>query len=110
METYLTFFSYMGCLEIMVINTFGGLKPIVVALVRCSKHTLVLYVFIHLFFLCVFGVCKRMISMFFFHMNSTFMYMLNENIIHNCLLWTMDFDEQEPNFAKYEEDRKFHFY
>lgn len=45
MEAYLIFLNHMGCLGRVVKNFFGGLKPIVAALVNSSQHSIFLYFF-----------------------------------------------------------------
>ena len=46
METYLTFLSHLGCSGAVVINFFGGLKPIAAALVSVTAPLLVATLFI----------------------------------------------------------------
>ena len=79
MEEYLIFPSSMWCLEGVVINFLGELKPIAAVLVSSSQQPLFLSLLIQIVFFLMYCSCTKINDFnVFSDMDSTFMHMLNK--------------------------------
>jgi len=99
MEVYLTFLEHLGCAGAVVINFFGGLKPIAAALVSFVHNSIVFYFFVlDTQIVLLTSECVQMNDFnVFSYMDSTFMHMFDEKINHIRPLRAADFNDDEIN-------------
>lgn len=99
METYLTFLHNMGLSGAVVINFFGGLKPIAASLVSYSGHVVCLVLWfelISIYHVFLTFACVQMHDFnVFSYMDSAFMHTLDDKIAHIRRLRISDFAEDD---------------